>query len=182
MTRQILLDADGVLFDFIGGANKVHEFNPGSVPSNIGHYWPEDYWGKSKDAFWFPLNNVEFWATLDKTPEADQIVALAIREVGEANVAICTKPSDHPSSILGKMESIKKNYPMFSERTIFASAKEFLAGPNRILIDDGDKNILAFNKAGGQGVLVPRMWNKGHAWPGTVMENIRMQLRAGRAL
>lgn len=161
MKEYCFLDMDGVLADFVSGICKAH--NRETPYTHIGAYGVfdmEKLWGISATQFWNPIRGKEdFWINLDKTEEADEIVNLAELRFGAENVAILTAPSIDPVSISGKREWIKKYYPQFEKKIIFASAKKFLAGHGNVLIDDRDKNIIEFTHAGGIGIRVPRLWN-----------------------
>lgn len=165
MSAKILIDMDGVIADFVGAAHEVHDRGGTFTdPANRGIFEIETIWGISQKEFWKPIDKTEgFWENLQKTPEADHIVELAESLVGAKNVAILTAPHSSPACIPGKYTWLNKHYPQFRKRIIFGTAKEFLAGPERLLFDDRDKNIEAFNAAGGHGILVPRLWNAGHS-------------------
>jgi hypothetical protein len=45
---------------------------------------------------------------------------------------------------------------------IFTAAKKFLAGPDRLLIDDRDRNVEEFVAGGGHAILLPRLHNADH--------------------
>lgn len=159
--KQVLLDLDGVIFDFVGPASRIHG-RPDiyNAPENKGIFDMEKLLGIEPADFWKPLNGERFWHELEKMPDADAIVSLAVKLVGEDNVAVLTAPSDSPYCIPGKRESIKRHYPFLAKRVIFGSCKEFCASPTRLLIDDRDSNVEAFAAAGGLAALVPRPWNK----------------------
>lgn len=177
---KCFVDMDGVLAEFLGGASFRHDRDlPYDRPEAMGVWETEVLWGITEEQFWAPMRDAEFWATLEKTPEADRIVKLAEREFGEENVAILS--AEGPGfSIQGKKEWIKRNYPQFEKRLIFAHAKEFLASPSRWLIDDRDKNIDAFNEAGGHGILVPRLWNRAWIWSDVSLIEVERYMEASR--
>jgi len=161
--KQVLLDQDGVVADLLKLALQIHG-RPDLYQEDIskGVWDAEKLMGISASQFWKPLDTEDFWVKLEKTPDADQIVEVAVKLVGEDNVAILTAPSDSPYCIPGKREWVKRNYPFLSKRMIFGSCKEFCASPNRLLIDDRDRNVESFAAAGGLAALVPRPWNKLH--------------------
>lgn len=168
--RQCLIDMDGVIADFVGAISLAHNRpNPYLKPEAQGIWDMELLWGISAAEFYRPSDCREFWVSMPKTPEADQIVELALASFGLANTAILTAPSSFEGCIPGKRAWIERYYPTLKSQMIFGSAKEFLAGPNRWLLDDRDKNVDAFQKAGGHGVLVPRPWNRGHLESGNVI-------------
>lgn len=159
---KIFLDMDGILADFVKAACQLHNRpEPCIKPEHYGEFDLEKGWGITPEQFWAPIadQSLDFWVGLEKTPEADQLVNLAIYYVGVDNIAILTAPSKDSGSVPGKRLWIEKNYPQFKKQMIFTSAKGFLAGPDRILIDDRDRNIEEFAKAGGSGILLPRLWN-----------------------
>lgn len=154
------LDMDGVLVDFVGGVCAAHNREtPYLSPNSYGIFEMETVWGISTDEFWTPTQFDGFWSNLDKTPEADNLVELACSKFGTENVCILTSPSDDYRCIPEKQEWIAKHYPKLQRQMLFGSAKRFLAGPDRLMIDDRDKNIENFRKAGGIGITMPRLWN-----------------------
>lgn len=158
------LDMDGVIADFVSGACKVHgRPNPYDDPKNHGVWEIDSLWGMTAREFWAPCNNnPDFWDNLEKTEDSDRIVCSVMRKFGEDNVAILTAPSLDPQCVPGKRRWIKKYFPEFTDRIIYTGAKKFLAGPDRVLIDDRSSNVENFRKAGGKAVLVPRLWNDAH--------------------
>lgn len=165
--KQCFVDMDGVIADFVSAISRAHNrpspyTDPRTLGISLGLFDMEKIWGITAKEFWVPSNSHEFWATIEKTPDADAIINLAESQFGSENVAILTAPSQAEGCISGKREWIKHHYPQFKQRIIFASAKEFLAGPDKFLIDDRDKNIDAFRGAGGTGILVSRLWNQCH--------------------
>ena len=161
---KVFLDMDGVIADFLSGVSKAHNRPlPYDRPEAMGVWDTEVLWGITAKEFWAPVDNLSFWKGLDKTKEADALVDLLSFHYGEKNICILTAPSKSPWCVPGKRWWIEKHFPQFKDRMIFASAKEFLAGPNKILVDDRTQNLKHFEAAGGTGILVPRLWN--HGWP-----------------
>lgn len=185
MQLRCFLDMDGVIADFMGSLLKAHgRPDPYAIPENLGKFDTEKLWGISDKEFWAPVaeNSLEFWQTIPKTKEADEIVRVVTEEFGEENIAILTAPSKDHGSVPGKRAWIKKRYPQFYKRMIFATAgtKQFLAGPGKFLVDDKDSNFLEFNRAGGNGVLVPRPWNCQHMYQGIILELVSMEIIKGK--
>lgn len=163
--EQVLLDMDGVIADFMGHLCKYHgRPSPYLDPKNYGIWDTETLWGITVEEFWAPIkeDSLHFWKTIPKTSEADFIVQEAVARFGTENVAILTAPSDDEGAVPGKRKWMEKYFPQFKKRMIFGSAKEFMAAPYRTLIDDRDKNVEAFRNAGGNAILVPRLWNSKH--------------------
>jgi 5'(3')-deoxyribonucleotidase len=156
---KILLDMDGVLADFVGGICRAHDrSNPFDDPANRGRYEMTDIWGISATQFWKPADE-EFWANLEPTPEASEVVRLAVETVGIDNVCILSSPRSDPHCIPGKIRWIKRHFPELDRRYLFGPRKEFCAGLGRTLIDDYDVNVTGFYNAGGRALLFPRPWN-----------------------
>ena len=176
---KCFLDMDGVLSDFNSGVNKAHgRPDPYLDKSNHGIYDTEKLWGMSSTEFYKPTNSVEFWAGLEKMPEADEIVEMVTKKFGENNIAILSAPSPFIGCAGAKRLWVHKHYPQFERRVILATAgtKHFIAGPKKILIDDRDSNVAEFHAGGGIGMLVPRPWNSRYDACERAVKYIRFQL------
>lgn len=157
----IFLDMDGVLADFVGGAMQAHGLpDPYADKKNWGTFELEKCWGITVKDFWRGLDFRGFWSGLEKTPEADYIVKTACDIAGQENVCLLTSPSENPYCIPEKKAWVQKYFPHLQKQMLFGSAKRFLAGPDRILVDDYDVNVDNFKKANGHAILVPRLWNR----------------------
>lgn len=166
----LLVDMDGVLVDFVGGALPYFISDP-VERERILNDWPRgvfylpDVLGISKDAFWDTIEEggTLFWAELEPYPWASYLVQ---RLSHYGRVVICSTPSRSPASVFGKMVWLRKwNVPGFfagalNERDyVFTPRKDLLARPGTILIDDSPKNVEAFRKAGGEAYCFTRPWN-----------------------
>lgn len=171
--KYCFLDQDGVLADIIPAICNAHSrpdpyTHEDSIirESALGKFDMDEIWGMSPREFWEPINNhPEFWRGLKKTLEADHIVDLAVSWFGVDNVAILTAPSMDPSCVPGKREWVGaafQRYPQLKQQMIFTAAKKFLAGPDRLLIDDRDRNVEEFVAGGGHAILLPRLHNADH--------------------
>ena len=92
-------------------------------------------------------------------PDADEILRMAVDAVGWDQICVLTSPSKYPHCVPGKRAWISKHYPKLTRQILFGSCKHFIAGPNKLLIDDKDSNVKEFHGAGGASILVPRPWN-----------------------
>lgn len=154
------LDMDGVIADFVGGIHKAHN-RPYAYdePTNLGRWALEDIWGITLDEFW-QHDSYEFWRNLELTHDAKEIVAVLESAFGRDNIALLTAPSPTDRGCLtGKRAWVECHFPQFSDRIIYAKAKQYLAHPGAVLIDDKPANVDEFRRFGGQAVLVPRPWN-----------------------
>lgn len=182
MKPIVYLDMDGVICDFVGSTCKAHGLDsPYGNPNHLGIFEMENCWRMTEEKFWEPLATYEFWATLPKTPEADEIVDFLVKKFTWGQICILTNPSAYDGCISAKKAWVKKNYPKLGGQMLFGSAKKFLAGPDRYLVDDRDKNIQAFNEAGGVGITVPRAWNSRHLHKDSVMQEIQNQFYIAEA-
>lgn len=159
-----MIDLDGVIADFIGGACKVHNVpNPYLDKKNRG----PDFWDIEKvlnipsDKFWKDMEE-DFWENLSFTPEGSEILSIVESYFGEENCCLLTTPSYNVGCSTGKMKWIKNNLPQYYRRFFIGVPKYFLARKYSVLIDDSDANINKFRKYGGQGILIPRPWNTMH--------------------
>lgn len=158
---HIFIDMDDVLFDFVGEALRLH-----GRPEVLDNYPPKewrlsavlgisdaDFWGKIDDA------GPGWWANLPLLPRAMELVELCRTY---APITIATSPSRHWHSAAGKIQALQKHFgPDFRDYMI-GPQKHLLARRGCLLIDDADRNVLAFDEAGGATCLVPRPWNRGH--------------------
>lgn len=171
---KCFLDLDGVLVNFVGGACRKHRRpNPYSRPESLGEWDCVKLIGMAEDDFWRPLD-FHFWRLLDWMPDGREILDLVEDTFGPSNVCLLTSPADNFGAVEGKRAWIKKHLPGYYRRTIFSSAKEFMAGPDRVLIDDYVVNVDRFTEAGGLAMLVPRPWNRRHNEP--TLETIQSEL------
>lgn len=176
MCKRILLDVDGVVADFTGGMMVAHN-QPWPYSRVVGDAaWRiDEIWGLSKDEFWKPCG-YSFWRTLEKMPEADEIVDACVRHVGRQGVCFCTSPCQTKGSMDGKLDWLSDNYPgfpvLFTVGDPDAPPKQFCAGRDAILIDDCSRNVDNFVAWGGAGFLVARSWNRSHRRERHILEDL----------
>jgi len=181
MSIQSLLDMDGVLVDFVGGACRLH----GRANPYLSGYrdWliceSPEFNGMSMREFCAPMGR-EFWASLDWTEDGREILACVEAAFGPENVCILSAPMLTDGCIDGKRDWINKHIPQYKTRYLFGNAKHFAAAPGRFLIDDRDDNIIEYRKClyemfpmpgtiqaneallkfcDAHAILVPRPWN-----------------------
>jgi 5'(3')-deoxyribonucleotidase len=162
MNKNIFLDMDGVLTDFIGGAIKTlnarykTDHTISSYCREYGKYDMEKHWGISVKDFWWALDsNYSFWYDLEPMPWA---VPLYMRLQEFGTVTIVTSPSESVNCASQKMAWLRDKMGIKSESVIIGSRKYLLAG-NGVLIDDYAPNVKKFIDAGGQGFVLPSNWN-----------------------
>jgi 5'(3')-deoxyribonucleotidase len=160
---KVFVDIDGVLANFNRTALRLHGINNYLYPVRVG--WdiikacnilaPES--NMTPEKFWAPFDQ-KFWATLPKTVGCDTLLKTVEGYVGQENVCLLTS-GQWPAAAAGKTEWVMNHFPRYRCRLLIGTAKEFVAGTNRLLIDDRDKNVDDFRDAGGTAILVPRPWN-----------------------
>ncbi|MCP4900019.1 MAG: hypothetical protein GY906_23875 [bacterium] len=112
--------------------------------------------------FWEAIPR-SLWAELPRSKEFGFLIVESARLVGRENVCVLTAPIDDPECAAGKMEWMKENLPVWlRNQFLIGSPKHLCASPDALLIDDSDKNVDAFLRAGGQAILVPRPWNSNY--------------------
>lgn len=164
MIDRILLDMDGVLVDFLGGACKLH----GKVYPGLPHDpdtqteqkpWDiEPIFGMNAPELWDPMGR-EFWEGLEPLPHCHEVVKILSDKFGEENICLLTSPVRTDGCIDGKMAWIRKHLPQFRRRFLVGPAKQFAASARHCLVDDHAKNIEAFRDAGGHVFMFPAPWN-----------------------
>lgn len=150
---------DGVLVDFVGGACKaLGKKNPYTYKKTVGTWDLTTLFNMSAKDFWTKIDSQEFWANLEWTNDGRGILKAVERVFGD-RVVLLTKPSLNPCSYAGKYEWIMKNMPEYANRHLMGTIKHCCAHRKSVLIDDCDANISAWSDAGGEWILVPRIWN-----------------------
>ena len=166
---MIILDLDGVLANFSEAASLVHGHGT-KTPSCWD--WYKQEWGITTDEFWQVIHGMgddfyKHWVT--PYPWAVDLLAL----VAEADdFIILSSPSDSQYGYSGKKIWVDKYLqPHLDQpiKLIVGSEKHLMAGPDRLLIDDYDKNTKAFARAGGHTITFPQPWNRAEQKPGDLM-------------
>ena len=162
MINTIFLDMDGIITDFVGGVCRVLN-KPNPYPELTRDYtfwnaWPEIS-TKDVDA----VCNQDFWHHLEWIYDGRDTLRAIKDTLGLEKMYLVTYPMPNMESPTGKWLWVRDNLPSYLKRTIITQAsKSFLARPDALLIDDKNENIEEFVAAGGQGLLVPRHWNRGY--------------------
>ncbi len=169
--NKVVCDMDGVLVDFFTGVNEI--FNIPEPPHKYD--WFEDY-NVSREQ----LNQVcgaRFFSNLYWMPDGREIEEAVRVKFGSENVYLVTLPMPNSESWMGKVEWVNRYLSLYNKRLIISTApKSLLAGPDTLLIDDKDENIEEFRAAGGQGILVPRPWNKNYDCLRSALDYVKHKL------
>lgn len=170
--KRCLLDMDGVLVDFVGGACRHHGIrDPYDDPQNWGKPKLDELAGMPKSVFFAPLGE-DFWANLEPTRECFALVEMLEKHFGKEAVCIMTSPVLTHGCYEGKLCWLRKHLPQFSRRFLVGPTKEFAAGPEVTLVDDSDSNIDRFLAWGGDVIQVPRPWNRLHKLSSAVLLSV----------
>ena len=159
MNSICYVDMDGVLVDFAGAvANRWGYQQPKNA--HIDSWQIEELYGISQEEFWKSCNGHDFWVTMKEYPWAFDLVEL-VDTVTDGNWRFLTSPMRDPGCFSGKAEFIMTRWPEhFSKLMICGlggsdneAAKLRKATLCRskydYLIDDSEKNIVAWEEAGG---------------------------------
>jgi 5'(3')-deoxyribonucleotidase len=169
----VFLDMDGVIADwnkqFCNITNNNHE--------EIIKNWPA---GKSEIAEVLGMNKATQWAIINRNPDFwieipifDYAKKMVKYLKSKYEVHICTSPSSDPQSVADKLKWLSKHGLGFGNNFYVTKNKHLLAAPNRILIDDMDKNTTKFAAAGGQVLLFPQVWNSAGEYHGDKLELVK---------
>jgi 5'(3')-deoxyribonucleotidase len=166
MKPVLYLDLDGVLVDFVAGALVAHKQDIPRLSMRWNFF--EQYTPPMTEAeFWKDLG-FDFWSTLPWTPEGKNFLA-GLEGVFGDRIILLTSPADTSGAVEGKVEWVRRELPQYKKRLFVGPAKQLLAGPKKILVDDNNTNVERFRAEGGVAVLVPRPWNNSvnYCIPGT---------------
>lgn len=151
---NVFIDMDGVVADFNKGICDYAGFPQSKMER--GKYEIIDY----IPDFDFTLLGQDWWADLEKLPDADEIVALMEKRFKFDNCYFLTSPIKNSYACHGgKQAWIDKHFPRYKRKILIGACKEACAGPNSILIDDSPKNCMGFQLNGGTAFMIPRYWN-----------------------
>lgn len=155
MESRIYCDMDGVLVNFVKGAESFYHVNPHTHNSEFNRLWSDSDWQTRLKQEW-----PTFWADLEPLSQAFALWKL----IAPFHPAILTAiPHWWPAAATGKRIWLKRHFPKFGyhpSETFHAVqreekqhyAKQRNGTPN-ILIDDHKKNIREWEAAGGIGIV-----------------------------
>ena len=170
MTHEIYLDIDGVL----------NRWQLDHMSMRCGRKITEEDWstelgwdivGVCEELTGEPITSAEFWASVSEyswsSANKSELFTMLIHEsakiVGCENVhVVSTVPPDRsPESYSGKARWCRDFLPEWLQENVrlVTGKKHKLAKPGRLLIDDATHNVVEWEDAGGEAILVPRPWN-----------------------
>lgn len=151
---QIFLDLDGVVRDWNTGIEELYDVD---FKMNSWDDWKmlcTDL-GISHSNFWNSQTD-DWWAEVPMYAHAQRL----LQGLAKYKPVICTSPTN--TSAGGTQKWIRKHMPEYfaTNRYIITRSKKFVAGPDKILIDDNDTHCEEWRDAGGKAILFPQPWNK----------------------
>lgn len=179
---RVLLDLDGVLVNFVKGCCELHgKRNPYTDEKNRGIWNLETLFGIELNQFWNGMEHA-FWANLEPMDDAFELLEIVESIVPQKDICILSSPTRNPGCIPGKIAWIERFIPQYRRRFLIGPKKDFCANIRHILIDDYDKNVEDFRKAGGRSILVPRLWNTLHAKAGDTLSTVKEELCTAKSI
>jgi 5'(3')-deoxyribonucleotidase len=152
----ILCDLDGVLADFVTGSIEACQLPIKHDDVDCWNYF-EPY--MTRKEFWQRIHEQKyFWEDLPVYPWAHDLVGM-LAEYGD--VVFCTDPSGDDEGATGKIKWLKRHGFVLPSGTnyVLTNYKWMLAGRDRVLVDDYQKNCAMFDKHDGMSVVFPQRWN-----------------------
>jgi 5'(3')-deoxyribonucleotidase len=174
---------DGVLADFFTAAlrkmNAREEATRGlPISPEIYRDYQEFDMAKVFDCspatFWQTIDRPGFWQTMHPMPHARQLMEKL--KLTNLPIYIASSPSMSPHCIPEKIAWLYHHFKIKVNQCMFGSAKQLMARPDALLIDDLEKNCLAFRTAGGRAAHVPSNWNTNNLSFAHIWEPISNQL------
>lgn len=173
---KIFLDMDGCIVDCHRGFLELHGVqDPYLDTKNHGNASLEQILCMTPKEFWSGAE-YDFWKNLKPTEDAFAIYKLVEYYAGKNNIQILSKPNRHHGCKPGKRDWLKMYFPHLAENPLFEQRKADFASSDAVLIDDFDYNIDEFRKAGGNAILIKRLWNSGHKEAEHTLEYLEMEL------
>lgn len=161
MIKNILLDLDGVLSDFLSSALRLlnKRFDRTITHEEYathGIFDIEKVYGISSKDFWDTIETKDFWISLEPMPWAKELYE-KLNNI--APVTIASSPSANPFCAADKAIWVKKHLGLKNSNLMLGSRKYLMASTYNVLVDDYPKNTDKFREHGGHAILIPSSWN-----------------------
>ena len=155
----IFCDQDGVLADFVSAALVACGRHNVMKDTDVLNEAMDKQLGMTLSEFWQCQDaDLDFWENIKPYPGA---VTFYHELCKLGDVRICTSPSLHENCASHKLQWIDRYLGREARiKTIIAKDKHLLACMGRILIDDNEGKIAAWDAEAGWSFLFPRPWNK----------------------
>lgn len=174
MVHTVYLDMDEILVDFNRGLYDAlgMEYNYVTFHQVYNYF---GIIGKTREEI-DALCTLEFWANLKWMHDGKSILENVRYHFRAEQIYLLTHCMPNVNSSTGKMLWLQKHLPEYQPRTILLQigvSKSQLAKPGTLLLDDKDEAVADFITAGGQGILVPRPWNRARDFANLAAEAVR---------
>jgi len=153
----IVVDMDGVLvnfrkgvFDLFGIENTKENLKVWEIGKEILNMKEKNFWN-------FIKNEKEFWLNLEPFPWKNKLMKIV--DGYADNVVICSKSPMDAGCYSQKRKWLDKYNLGKYEHFIGNGNKSWMAGKNRVLIDDLIDNLFDFKDKEGYGILFPQEYN-----------------------
>ncbi|MEN9918903.1 MAG: hypothetical protein RL662_1339 [Bacteroidota bacterium] len=161
MIKNILLDLDGVMTDFLSSALALlnARFDRTITPEEYAKhniFDIEKVYGISSKDFWDTIETKDFWISMKPMPWAKELYE-KLNKI--APVTIASSPSNNPFCAADKAIWVQKHLGLKNSNLMLGSRKYLMASTYNVLIDDYPKNIDKFREHGGHAILIPSSWN-----------------------
>lgn len=159
MIKEIFVDMDGVLCDFVSAIYGIKGKQYREVEYRGGF---DDLWqnvGMTEEEMWAIVDHTpDWWRSLKPYPWANDLMELLMNQ--GVPVRILSTARKHHTSYSGKVQWLEDHG--FNQPLILCAEKNLLAGPGRVLVDDKEENVAEWVADGGMGITFPQPWN--YAW------------------
>ena len=152
---RVALDMDGVLADFVLHALKTH----GREEVYVKSWEIEKCLGMSIDQFQNPINRLgkSWWRSMPELPWWKDVVRLAKKH--DPEFFFLSSPSVFRGAWEGKRQWVQDRLGKDFKRIVLTEEKHHVASRGKVLVDDSELHIEAWEKHGGIGILFPSPWN-----------------------
>jgi len=154
----ILIDIDGVIYDFVNHMLKTHFSFAKCTEKDIRDYNIAKSLNISKEEFWKACDRAEgIFCEGELYSWTNELIATCERY--SKRIAFCTNPGNNPKHWAEKKKFYDKFFVNSGIPFITTQHKESLSLEGVVLIDDFDKNIRKFNSGLGIAITFPQYWN-----------------------
>lgn len=161
MIKKVLLDMDGVLYDWMHSCAKL--FGVDDETQFARDYFKEndadDIWGRETVFQKIEEHGPNFWYDLRTLPWCGPLYTRLskLSKTKGFELGFCSSPGKHVDAATVKAMVIERDFGHF-DNLVLARLKSLCASPDTLLIDDSEWNIEQFVMAGGQGFLWPNQY------------------------
>jgi hypothetical protein len=161
--KLVLIDIDGVIYDFVSYMLKTHFSFINADETMIRNYDISTSIGISKSDFWRTCDKADGIFHEGEIYEWTKLL-IDICKSHADKVAFSSNPGNNPKHWAEKKKFYDKFFTDSEIPMITTQHKESLSLEGVVLIDDFDKNIKKFNELGnGIGITFPQYWNSNNS-------------------